>query len=67
MDVLIGLFGLGFVVVAGVLLALLPFFIYGISKRTKETSLGVAKTNKLLVEILGELRRGGETTDPKGD
>ena len=56
MDVLVGLFGIGFAVAAGILAILTPFFIYGINRRTKETALRVAQTNKLLVAILEELK-----------
>ena len=54
--------GLGFVViifflVMAILIFLMPFFIYGTNRRTKETSEKLAITNKLLEEIRDSLRK----------
>ena len=46
-----------FALVLVILTFLMPFFIYGTNKRTKETSEKLDTTNKLLSEIRDSLNR----------
>ena len=46
-----------FVLIMTILIFLMPFFIYGTNRRTKETSEKLAVTNKLLEEIRDSLRK----------
>ena len=55
MDALAGVGVILFGGVGLVLAVLMPFFVYGISSRTKETALALKETNKLLGQIRSEL------------
>lgn len=50
------------VIIAGVLALFAPFFIYGTNMRTRETARELKTTNKLLGQMLDELKKM-----PKGD
>ena len=52
-----GVVALLFFLVLAILIFLIPFFIYGTNKRTKETSEKLDTTNKLLSEIRDSLNR----------
>ena len=58
MEVVAGMGMIIFGVVGLVLAVLMPFFVYGINARTKETALELRKTNRLLGEIRSELVHG---------
>lgn len=55
METLAGFGMILFGAVGLVLAVLMPFFVYGINSRTKETALALKETNKLLAAIRSEL------------
>ncbi len=55
MEALAGFGVILFGVVGLILAVLMPFFVYGISSRTKETALALKETNKILRDIRSEL------------
>ena len=58
MEAIAGLGMIIFGAVGIVLAVLMPFFIYGINSRTKETALALKETNRLLTDIRSELVQG---------
>jgi hypothetical protein len=66
MDALVGFGTLLFGAVGLVLAVLMPFFVYGINSRTKETALALKQTNKLLADIRSELVQGRTTGQSGG-
>jgi len=59
-ELLAGGFGFAimiFLLVVAILIFLMPFFIHGTSKRTRETSEKLAVTNRLLEEIRDALKK----------
>lgn len=58
-EIMSGGFGIVIVLfffVMAVLIFFMPFFIYGTNKRTKETSLKLDETNKILSDIRASLK-----------